>query len=325
MQHPPVVLTGPTACGKSEIALHLAPLLQAEIVSADSMAVYRGMDIGTAKPSPEARAAVPHHLIDVADPAETFSVGRFVALASAALADLRARKRTALIVGGTPLYLRALLLGLFDGPPADPALRARLMAEAREEAGRAELHRRLAAVDPEAARRLHRHDVKRIVRALEVHALTGRPISSLQTQWSAGRRAPALDACRVVVLDRRTDDLRERVRRRTEAMFAAGLVEEVRGLLRRAGGLGRTARAAVGYAEVVAHLERGVGLEETVEGVRRHTWRVVRKQRTWLRRFGEDARLEIAPEEPPEKVARGLYKWIATWHNHRAQDGERLR
>ena len=178
-----LVLTGPTGSGKTQLALELAPRLNAEIISMDSMAVYRRMDIGTAKPTPPQRAMVPHRLVDLLEPWESASVAWWLDQAKRCAADIEARGRTVLFVGGTPLYLKALLCGLFDGPPADAAIRQRLTAEA-ESLGSTVLHNRLAAVDPVCAARLHPNDVRRMVRALEVYELTGKPMSSWQTQWN---------------------------------------------------------------------------------------------------------------------------------------------
>jgi tRNA dimethylallyltransferase len=314
------VLTGPTASGKTEAGGCLAAMMGAEIISVDSMNVYRGMDIGTAKPPRHIREQVPHHLVDVVDPSEAFNVARYVSLARQAIQDISARGRAPLCVGGTPMYLRALLSGLFDGPSADWDLRQELyrLGAAGEEGAQA-LHARLAAVDPVAAGRLHPRDVKRVVRALEVHAKTGVPISQLQHQW--GSRLPSLRGARLLALARQREDLRARIHRRVEEMFARGLVEEVRGLLRRAGGMSRTARAAVGYAEVIAHIEEGMPLGEAVERVKKHTWRVARKQMTWLRHFPGVWCVDVSPDESAENLAQSLYKLIESWHNRAAMVG----
>jgi len=220
------------ASGKERLALAVAERLGGEIISADSMKVYRGLDIGTAKPDAEARRRVPHHLVDVAEPTETFSAARWLALADAAIAEVAARGRVPIVSGGTPFYLKALLEGLFEGPAADPDLRRRLAEEARA-GGTEALHARLARVDPAAARRIHPNDLRRIVRALEVWEKTGRPISDLQRQWGAGRRRyrPLLVAIR-----RSPEDLTRRITERARRMLEAGLVDEVRRLVRRAGG-----------------------------------------------------------------------------------------
>ena len=220
-------LTGPTAAGKTAVAIELARRLNAEIVSLDSMCVYRRMDVGTAKPTAAERASVPHHMIDVVDPAEEFSVAQYLETAQRVAEEIKARGKQVLFVGGTALYLKALLRGLFSGPPADWKLRQELEEIARVE-GREALHRRLAEVDAAAAAKLHPNDVRRVIRALEVHATTGVPISQLQQQFDQGRAAAE---CRVFVLDWPREELDERIRRRVDAMFAAGLVQEVRGLV----------------------------------------------------------------------------------------------
>jgi len=220
-------LTGPTASGKTVVGVALARLIGAEIVSMDSMALYRGMDIGTAKPSPQQRAAVPHHLVDVLEPHQQFSLASYLAAADRAAEDIRNRGKQVLFVGGTPLYLKGLLRGIFHGPPADWQFRKRLQAEAaRQPPGW--LHQQLARVDPQAAARLHPNDTRRLIRALEVFTKTGTPISQLQQQFDKG--APA-DQRRVFVLDWPRDELYRRIEQRVDQMFAAGLVEEVQRLL----------------------------------------------------------------------------------------------
>lgn len=295
-------LTGPTAAGKTEIALVLARQLGAEIVSLDSMALYRGMDIGTAKPSPHERALVPHHLIDIIEPHEEFSLAQYVEAASAAVDEIRSRGREVLFVGGTPLYLKALLRGIFSGPPADEALRGELAAEARRrEPGW--LHSRLAAIDPAAAARLHPNDTRRLIRAIEVFEKTGRPISQWQQQFNVRRSA---DQCRVFVLDRPRAELHARIDRRVEQMFAAGLVDEVRRLLSSPLPLGKTAGQAVGYREVIEHLEGPRGLPETIELVQQHTRQFARRQMTWFRSLSECRPLPIAGDVDVAEVARRI-------------------
>jgi tRNA dimethylallyltransferase len=191
-------LTGATATGKTAIALALARALDAEIISLDSMAIYRGMDVGTAKPTPEQRAVVPHHLIDILEPDEEFSVAQYLEAAHAKIAEIRARGREPLFVGGTPLYLKALLRGLFEGPPANWELRQEIEREVAE-VGSAALHARLEQVDPLAASAIHPNDTRRLIRALEVYRATGQPISHQQIEFEEGRPA---EACRVFVLRR---------------------------------------------------------------------------------------------------------------------------
>ncbi len=302
------VLTGATASGKEGVALALAPLLGAEVVSLDSMKVYRGMDLGTSKVPAAARARVPHHLLDVAGPEETMSVSRFIALADEAVAGIAARGRVPLGVGGTPLYLKGLLFGLFEGPSADPALRRSLEEEAGA-LGTGALHARLAAVDPAAARRIHAADLRRLVRALEVHALAGRPISSLQVEWKELRpRYPH----RLLALRRPREELHRRIAARLEAMVREGLVEEVRRLLAAPGGLGRTASQAIGYREVAAHLRGEVPtLEEALAKARARTNRLARMQETWLRSFPGMGFLDVPADEAPAETARRAHEVLA--------------
>jgi tRNA dimethylallyltransferase len=295
-------LTGATASGKSDVGVELAARIGAEIISMDSMALYRGMDVGTAKPSPGQRGAVPHHLVDVLEPHEESSLAQYLSVAQLAVEAIRSRGREALFVGGTPLYLKGLLRGIFAGPAADWELRRELQTEA-DSRGPEVLHRRLAEVDPEAARRLHPHDTRRIIRALEVHSKTGRPISSLQRQFDAGRAA---EACRVFVLARPRAELYRRIDRRVERMFAEGLVEEVCGLLSNPRPLSKTARQAVGYREVVEHLSGHRGLEETIELVKTHTRQFAKRQETWFRSLSECRFVPVSGETSPSDIAQRM-------------------
>jgi tRNA dimethylallyltransferase len=292
-------LTGPTASGKSAVALELAELLNAEIISLDSMAIYRGMEIGTAKPTPAEQARVRHHLLDVVDPSEEYSLAQYVAAAYEAVAKIAARGRTALFVGGTPLYLKSLLRGIFVGPPADWVLRRELRAVAEREGNEA-LHAQLAAVDTLSAQRLHPRDTRRVIRALEVWRKTGQSITALQQQFDQARPA---DACRVFVLDLARDELVRRIDARVDAMFAAGLVEEVRGLLARFGTLGRTASQAVGYREVVDHLQGRADLPETVERVKLRTRQFAKRQMTWFRSLSECRFVACSASDSPAQIA----------------------
>jgi tRNA dimethylallyltransferase len=292
-------LTGPTASGKSAVGVELARHIDAEIVSLDSIAVYRGMDIGTAKPTPDERRDVPHHLIDMLDPWQEFSLAQYIEAAGRASAEIAARGRQTLFVGGTPLYLKGLLRGIFQGPPADWQLRRRLADEAARQADDW-LHQRLAAVDPVAASRLHPNDARRLIRALEVFEKTGRSISELQQQFETGRPA---GECHVFVLDWPRQELCDRIDRRVEEMFSAGLVEEVRRLLAGPHPLSRTARQAVGYREVIEHLEGRRGLPETVELVQLHTRQLAKRQSTWFRSLSECRFVAISGQFNPAGTA----------------------
>jgi tRNA dimethylallyltransferase len=272
-------LSGPTAAGKTALALHLARRLNAEIVSVDSMAVYRGLDIGTAKPSATERAAVPHHLIDVVAPADAFSVAHWLAAAAAAVDGIRTRARRILFVGGTPLYLRALRDGLAALPPGDPALRTELEAEARC-TGTHALHARLAAIDPAAAARIHPHDAKRIIRALEVAHTTGRPLSAA----FAPAPHPVFDS-HLLVVDLPRALLYDRIDRRVEAMFARGLIDETRAATALPGGIGSTARQAAGYAEALDVLAGSLSIPDAIRRTQDRTRQLAKRQLTWLRSF----------------------------------------
>jgi len=295
-------LTGPTAAGKTGVGVELARRINAEIVSLDSMTLYREMDIGTAKPSDAERRAVPHHLIDVIGPHEEYSLARYVEAAHRCIDEIRARAREVLFVGGTPLYLKGLLRGIFKGPPADWDFRETLQEESRQH-GSEMLHQRLAKVDPVAARRLHPNDTRRIIRALEVYEKTGRTISELQRQFEVGRPA---DACRVFVLDWPRDQLYDRINRRVDQMFAAGLVEEVGRLLGATRPPSRTARQAVGYRETIEHLEGKRTLPETIDLVKRHTRQFAKRQSTWFRSLSECRLVPVEDRIDPVEVAHRI-------------------
>lgn len=282
-----LILGGPTAAGKTALALELAGRHPLALVSADAMQVYRGMDIGTAKPSPEVLAAFPHACVDVREPDQDFSVADF--LEAVALARTRADR--VLVVGGTPFWLQALVRPLADLPPGDPALRAELEALP-------DPHARLAEVDPVSAARLHKNDRVRIIRALEVQASRGRPMSEL---WAEGPRAPAPDV-QVAWLDRA--ELRPRIGQRLEAMMAQGYLEEVRGLLDR--GLGDCKpMKSLGYRHLGQHLRGELPLDEALRRTERDTWRLARKQRTWARGLGWAAMEEGQVRAAAEAWARG--------------------
>jgi tRNA dimethylallyltransferase len=296
------VLAGPTASGKSAAALELASRIGAEILSLDSMAVYRGMDVGTAKPSAEDRARAPHHLIDLVEPDENFSVADYLAAAEAACRGIVSRGRTPLFVGGTGLYLRSLLRGVFEGPAAAPDVRRRLEAEA-EAHGPEALHARLKSVDPTAAARLHPNDVRRVVRALEVAELTGRPLSEQQEQPPL---SPAERPRHVDWLSPPREWLYRRIDARVDAMMAAGLLDETRRLLARPGGLGRTARQALGYRELIDHLEGRLPLAEAVDLIKLRTRQFAKRQHTWFRNLEECRATEITGGEAPAAIADRL-------------------
>jgi tRNA dimethylallyltransferase len=284
-----LVLTGPTGSGKTRLGVELAERLGAEIISMDSMALYRGMDIGTAKPGTDERRRVPHHLIDVLDAWESASVAWWLERAAASCREIESRDRRVLIVGGTPLYLKALLRGLFPGPPADAALRRRLTEEA-EQAGSEALHARLAQVDPATAARLHPNDLRRVIRALEVWQLTGRPISAWQTQWSAARDdGPRITdkPSPVIWLNPPRAELYARIDARVHAMIDAGLVDEVRSLVQLPRPLSREAAQSLGYKEMIDHLAGRLSLDETVARIQQRSRNFAKRQLTWFRHLPE--------------------------------------
>ncbi|MCS6797047.1 MAG: tRNA (adenosine(37)-N6)-dimethylallyltransferase MiaA [Myxococcota bacterium] len=298
--HALLTLAGPTASGKTAAAIALAQALDGEVVCADSVQVYRGFDIGSAKPSVEERRGVPHHLLDVLDAHQTLDAVRWARMADDAIASVMARGRLPIVAGGTPLWLRALLRGLVEAPAADAELRARLEAEAGRN-GLAALHERLRQLDPPSAARIHPHDRVRIVRALEITLRTGRPASVLRAAHALGaRRHPGL----LVVLEPERDAHERAIEVRVDAMLRAGLLEETRALLARHGASVRPLRA-VGYAEMVMHLNDGLPLEQARARMLRRTRRYARQQRLWWRNEpGVDLRTTLEALLSPEGLDR---------------------
>jgi tRNA dimethylallyltransferase len=298
------VLTGPTASGKSAVGLLLAERLDAEIICMDSMTVYRGMEIGTAKPSEADRRRVRHHLLDERDPWEGASVAWWLARAAEVASAIRRRGKAVLIVGGTPLYLKALLHGLFAGPPVDAELRRELEATPN-----AQLHERLQQVDPAAAARLHVNDQKRLVRALEVHQQTGRPISELQQQFANAlprRHAP-------LWLNWPRDVLYRRIEARVDGMLAAGWLEEVRHLLALPQPLGKEAAQAAGYRELADHLAGRLTLEEAIQLTKTRTRQLAKRQLTWFRNLPGLGSVPVDEHDSIETIAvRCLAEWSGT-------------
>nr|WP_255699357.1 tRNA (adenosine(37)-N6)-dimethylallyltransferase MiaA [Luteimonas sp. Y-2-2-4F] len=282
-----MAILGPTASGKTALALELAQAHGGEIVSVDSALVYRGLDIGAAKPDAAERARVPHHMLDLRDPWQTYSAAEFAADARAAIGGILARGRLPVLAGGTGLYFRALLDGLADMPPADPALRAALAAQAAER-GWAALHAELARVDPEAAARIHATDAQRIQRALEVHRLSGRPITAWQRERPEGAGLP-LRVTRLAVAPASRAELHARIARRFEAMLAAGFLDEVRALralppLRdHPAPLDLPALRAVGYRQAWEHLDGLTDAAAFAERAVAATRQLAKRQLTWLR------------------------------------------
>jgi len=304
-----VLILGVTASGKGRLAFDLAQSLGAEIISIDSMKVYRRMDIGTAKPPKDAQRRVKYHLIDVVEPSEAFNVGSFLDLAYKATEQIKSRGKKIIAVGGTALYIKALLYGLFEGPGGDEQIRAALQARAEAE-GLEKLHRQLAEVDPAAAERIGVRDRRRIIRALEVYEITGKPISSLQRQFDAER---PLRNWTIIGLRRERGVENSRMNQRAKKMIEAGLVDEVKALLAGEKPLSKQARCAIGYAEIIDHLNGKMSLDDAVELIKKNTRRFAKNQRTWFKTFKDVNWLDIDAEEPAEEVfsrAKALLKSV---------------
>ena len=297
-------LTGATASGKTRIGIELAQRLDAEIISLDSMAIYREMDIGTAKPSPADCAQVPHHLVDIVNPDEEFSLAQYLSEVQRVMCAIQARGKEVLFVGGTSLYLKALLRGVDEGPPPDWGFRREVEAEV-ERVGLEALRKRLEQVDPLSAAKLHPNDQRRIIRALEVYKVTGQPISHSQTHFDAGRDA---EDCKVFTLSWPRPTLHERIEQRVETMFQRDFVEEVRALVAKYPQLSRTASQAVGYSEVIRHLAGQASLELTLEKVKTRTRQFARRQETWFRHLSECRFVDLTQEADPQVVAEMIHR-----------------
>lgn len=292
----PVLLTGPTASGKSAVAIALAERIGGEILSVDSMQVYRGLDIGTAKPTAEERDRVPHHLVDVVGLSEPFDAARFVTLAREVIADLSARGRVPILCGGTGLYINAWLGGLGSAPPPDPALRTEL-----EGLDTAALLDELARKDPVTLDEIDVQNRRRLIRAVEVIRLTGRPFSLQRARGP--ERGGAMLAGRAFGIDRDRSDLVDRIHRRVDRMFGDGLVAETAQRLTEGLHENRTAMQAIGYRQVVEHLEGRRSLRETRELVQSKTRQFARRQRTWMTGQLDLEWLAVGRDEPPEATA----------------------
>lgn len=293
------VLCGPTACGKSAVGEFLARELGAEILSIDSMKLYRGLDIGTAKPSPEILKSIPHHLIDVREAWESFSVAEFLSAAENIIADCAARGVPLIGEGGTALYLKALGEGLLEGPGSNEEMRAALEAEA-ERIGTEKLHERLAKVDPQAAKKIMTTDLRRIVRALEVFEMTGKPLSEQQIQWGTPRAD--MDV-RMACLRLPRDILYARIDRRIDAMLAEGWLDECRRLLELPRPLSREALQALGYRTFFAHLRGEMTLKDARDRVCFDTHHFARRQLNWFRRMPKLTFIEMRGDESVEALA----------------------
>jgi tRNA dimethylallyltransferase len=296
--HPrPIFIAGPTAVGKSALALALAEQRGGEIISVDSMQVYRSLDIGTAKPNAAECARAPHHLIDVAELTEAFDAAKFVALAQQAVAEIQSRGRVPIFCGGTGLYFKAYLEGLGEAPPSDEKLRAELEATPLTE-----LLLELEQRDPVTFAKIDRHNPRRVIRALEVIRLTGRPFSAQRARWgeapdepipSAGSRGRSPH--QMICLSRQSADLHARINARVDEMFAQGLVEETRQVLQRGLEQNKTALQAIGYRQVVEYLRGERSLPETIELVKIKTRQYAKHQMTWFRKHAAAQWIELKP------------------------------
>lgn len=291
---PFVAVLGPTAAGKSALGLTLAQRLDGEIVACDSLQIYRGMDVGTGKPTREEQRQVPHHLLDLANPDQPFHAARWAALAGVAIADIAARGRLPIVVGGTGLYYRALTVGLFDAPAPDEAIRQRHRALAAE-LGIEALHAQLAAIDPATAAAISPRDLVRISRALEVHEQTGATVTTLKERQRRAADRPWQWRPYAIVLDPPLADLRQRIGERVAGMMAAGFLDEVRAL--RAAGCGAACKPmqALGYRQLGEHLDGAGTLAEAVSATVAATVAYARRQRTWFRKEAAAARLAVEP------------------------------
>jgi tRNA dimethylallyltransferase len=314
------ILIGQTASGKNDVAFHLAGLIDAEIISVDSMKIYRNMDIGTSKPSLEQRKKVRYHLVDIVEPYEEYNVAKFVNDCDEAIADIIKRGKKPLLVCGTPLYLKALLYGIFSGLSSSAELRAQLEKTASEK-GLDFLYEQLRKIDPARVSRtdkIHPNDKKRIIRAIEVYTLSGKPISSFQTHFDKEELRYKVT---MVGLRRTSEDLYQRIDTRVERMFQQGLVDEVKRLVDAPHGLSRQAEQAVGYKEVIKYLtcpaclvrveESEITLEEAKNEVKKNTRHLAKRQMTWFRRFPEIKWIDCPPDATTNQICDKIIKFFS--------------
>jgi tRNA dimethylallyltransferase len=303
--HAPVFLAGPTAVGKSEVALLLAERLGGEIITVDSMQVYRGLDIGTAKPDPDPQRRVRHHLLDVVDLDGSFDAAQFVQLAGEAVREIVGRDHTPIFCGGTGLYFKAWLEGLGDAPPTDSELRKQLQATPLPD-----LLRELAERDPETFARIDPHNPRRVIRAVAVLRLTGKPFSAQRTVWAG--HAEGQPVANAFTLLRGREELARRIDERVERMFARGLVGETAELLKKGLATNPTAMQAIGYRQVVEHLQGLRSLDETIGLVKIRTRQFAKRQLTWYQRQLPFASVSLEPGENPEQVATAISERLAS-------------
>lgn len=274
----PIYIVGPTAVGKTEISIALAKILDAEIISADSMQIYRGMNVGTAKPSENQLKEVPHHLISILNLEETYSAAKFKNLAEKIIGEIRSREKVPLIVGGTGLYVKTLTEGIFEGPSADWKYRVELDSEEKKR-GTGYLYKKLQELDPKSADKIKPNDMRRIIRALEVHHLIGKPISELQTAWEMNRPEIVIIG---LVMER--PPLKERINKRVDEMFSQGIIKETENLINLGIENNRTAMQAIGYKEIIGYLKGQYNLESAKEILKGNSRRYAKRQLTWFRK-----------------------------------------
>lgn len=293
-----ILILGVTAGGKGRLAFELAKKLDGEILSIDSMKVYRRMDIGTAKPSKEVRKQINYHLIDVVEPSESFSVDKFLNMADAAVKEIESRKKFVIAVGGSAMYIKAMLYGIFEGPGTSEQIR-RELKEKILQTSLEELHGELTAIDPQAADRIHRNDEKRIIRALEVYQLTGKPISSFQQQFDLPE--PKGD-WKIIGLRREKAAENRRINARVKKMIQDGFVDEVKSLLTEEKPLSLQARSAIGYAEIIECLAGKETLEKSIEKIKINTRHFAKAQRTWFKTFKNINWLDTSDDDSAEEI-----------------------
>ena len=293
-----IMILGVTASGKGRLAFELAKKIAGQIISLDSMKVYRRMDIGTAKPSKDIQQQIKYHLIDVAEPSESFSVARFIELAGEVIEKIKSADKPVIAVGGTAMYIKALLYGLFEGPGSDENIRSELKQRIKAE-GLDELYKELGQIDPAAAERIHTNDARRIIRALEVYKITGKPISSFQQQWDNDK---PMHNWKIIGLRHEKADAGHRINMRAKWMIEAGLVDEVKALLAEEKPLSRQGRCAIGYAEIIDYLAGKTALDDAIELIKKNTRRFAKSQRTWFKTFRNVNWLDIGQAEPVEQI-----------------------
>ncbi len=313
-----ILIIGVTASGKGRMAFELAQSLDGEIISVDSMKVYRRMDIGTAKPSKESRQQIKYYMLDVVEPSESFSAGSFIDGASQALNQIKGRGKRAVAVGGTGLYIKVLLEGLFSDIGSDESIRKTLSERVQNE-GLDNLYLELSEKDPASAQRINRNDKKRIIRALEVYHISGKPISSLQKQWKSYDAQSSTQNSRhgwtIIGLRREKEEESKRINQRVKRMIQDGFVDEVKSLLSEEKPLSMQARCAIGYAEIIDYLCGKTELDEAVELIKKNTRKLAKSQRTWFKTFTDVHWLDIEPDETHENIlqrTKSLLKDIDT-------------